>query len=119
MDAGIDTIKRIVAEAYHVPVAGLSARGRTEPLATARQIAMFLGYKLYGASCKRVGEEFSRDYATVVYSSQSITDRASVSPIFRRILARLTFDCACALGLPAESATPAPVYASELDPFIP
>ncbi len=69
----IETIKRQTAEAYHIDVALLSAKKKTQNVAQARQVAMYLARNLTSLSLKAIGEAFGgRDHSTVIHACNLI-----------------------------------------------
>ena len=93
-----DTIRRLSVEEvikavcsfYEIPYADMIGDGRTQPLATARQVAMFLARKLTGASSKSTAAEFKREHTTVLYGSQSIQKRIEVDPKLKSTVEQIT-----------------------------
>jgi chromosomal replication initiator protein len=73
LNISIDLIKKITAEHFNLRIEDLSAKVRTEKIATARQVAMFLARELTGASLPKIGDEFGgRDHTTVIHACNKI-----------------------------------------------
>ncbi len=73
LNISIDLIKKISAEHYGVRLDDLTAKIRTEKIANARQVAMFLARELTGASLPKIGLEFGgRDHTTVLHACDKI-----------------------------------------------
>jgi hypothetical protein len=69
----IEIIQRVVAHEFGTTAHDLCNGGRTEPLATARRVAMALCRKLTPASTTLVGASFNgRDHGTVLHAERSI-----------------------------------------------
>ncbi|MDU7192996.1 chromosomal replication initiator protein DnaA [Lawsonella clevelandensis] len=68
------TIMTVVAEAYSTSVDELCGPSKTRPLATARQIAMYLCRELTEMSLPKIGSTFGgRDHTTVMYAERKIS----------------------------------------------
>jgi chromosomal replication initiation ATPase DnaA len=82
----------------------LRSRSKTQRVAFARQIAMFLGRKITGCSYPTIGEHFGRrDHSTVIYACNLIERRMAdaafrlaIEKIEREILASATTTIAAA-----------------------
>ena len=68
------TIMTVVAEAYSTSVDELCGPSKTRPLATVRQIAMYLCRELTEMSLPKIGSTFGgRDHTTVMYAERKIS----------------------------------------------
>ncbi len=77
LNISIDLIKKLTAEYYGVRVEDLSAKIRTEKIAGARQMAMYLARELTKASLPKIGGEFGgRDHTTVMHACEKIRSSA-------------------------------------------
>lgn len=86
----IDTIKRQTAEAFHIDVELLAAKKKTQIVALARQVAMYLARKLTGLSLKAIGEAFGgRDHSTVIHACNLIERLNSEDPEIHQKVASL------------------------------
>jgi len=69
----IDAIMEAVAAYFHISIADLQAKRRSQDVAMPRQIAMYLSRDLTEASLPYIGEKFGgRDHTTVIYACQKI-----------------------------------------------
>ncbi len=80
----IADVMRLVAERSHVTVDQLKSKKRTQDLALARQVAMYLARERVGASLNQIGQAFgNRDHTTVLHACQKIHHVCSHDPQFR------------------------------------
>lgn len=81
LNISIDMIKKITAEHYGLRVEDLSAKIRTQKIAGARQMAMYLARELTRASLPKIGEEFGgRDHTTVMHACEKIRSASKKDP---------------------------------------
>jgi chromosomal replication initiator protein len=81
LNISIDLIKKITAEHYGLRVEDLSAKIRTEKIAAARQMAMYLARELTRASLPKIGAEFGgRDHTTVMHACEKIRVSSKIDP---------------------------------------
>lgn len=86
----VEEIIKGVCSFYDTTYADILSPNRTQPLATARQVAMFLSRKLTGKSLPTVADEFKRNHTTVLYGSQSIQKRLTVEPDLKKSIEQIT-----------------------------
>ena len=86
----VEEVIKAVCAYYKFTYADLISSGRTQPLATARQVAMFLARKLTGTSAKATAEEFKREHTTILWGSQNIQKRISVEPDLKSTVEQIT-----------------------------
>ena len=80
----IADVMKTVGEVHDVTVDQLKSKRRTQDLARARQIAMFLAREMTGASLNQIGRAFGgRDHSTVSHACQKISKDMSSDPRFR------------------------------------
>ena len=80
----IADIMKIVGEVHDVTVDQLKSKRRTQDLARARQIAMYLAREMTGASLNQIGRAFgNRDHSTVSHAYQKIQKDMTADPRFR------------------------------------
>ncbi len=80
----IAEVMSIVGSAYDMTVDQLKSKRRTQDLAHARQIAMYLAREMTGASLNQIGGAFGgRDHSTVAHACQKIQKEMSSDPRFR------------------------------------
>lgn len=71
----IHQIKKVVAAHFDISPDALSGPSRTQDVALARHIAMYLSRSLSGLSLPRIGENFGgRDHSTVLHGCRRVTD---------------------------------------------
>jgi len=80
----IADVMKVVSETTEVTVDQLKSKRRTQDLARARQIAMYLSREMTTASLNQVGRAFGdRDHSTVSYACHKIKEDMDVDPRFR------------------------------------
>jgi len=80
----IADVMKIVAEVHDVTLDQLKSKRRTQDLARARQIAMYLAREMTGASLNQIGRAFgNRDHSTVSHAYQKIQKEMKTDPRFR------------------------------------
>jgi chromosomal replication initiator protein len=79
----IDTIQRTVADFFHIRLADLKSKKRTQHIAFCRQVAMYLCRKMTDSSFPTIGENFGRDHSTVIHAYNLILRRISNDSAFR------------------------------------
>ena len=70
----VEKILSVVSSHYGVSIEDLKSNKRTESIANARHVAMYILRKLTTLSQNEVGQTFNRDHATVVSSCKKIED---------------------------------------------
>jgi chromosomal replication initiator protein len=78
----IDTIQTVVANHFHLDIKELRSQKRTENIAYARQVAMYLACKLTDMSLPSIGEVFDKDHTTVIYARDKISQILHTDPYF-------------------------------------
>ena len=80
----IADIMEVVADAHDLTVDQLKSKRRTQDLARARQIAMYLAREMTDASLNKIGRAFGgRDHSTVSHACHKIQADQSSDPRFR------------------------------------
>ncbi|MCX6062562.1 MAG: chromosomal replication initiator protein DnaA, partial [Caldiserica bacterium] len=83
----IDAIMQSVSSYFHISVADLQAKRRSQDVAMPRQIAMYLSRDLTEASLPYIGEKFGgRDHTTVIYACQKIQQDMKNDETLRALL---------------------------------
>src|SRR5450830_1230458 len=83
----IDAIMQSVSSYFHISVADLQAKRRSQDIAMPRQIAMYLSRDLTEASLPYIGEKFGgRDHTTVIYACQKIQQELKNDDTLRALL---------------------------------
>jgi chromosomal replication initiator protein len=68
-------IQRKVASAYNLPVDSLCSKRKTQEIALARQVAMYLSRSLTKSSLKSIGLHFGgRDHSTVIHACTQVAE---------------------------------------------
>jgi chromosomal replication initiator protein len=84
MPATVDKIIKEVADTFAVSEEEIRGPGRNGKVSTARQVAIYVIYKITGMSYTAIGQEFSgRDHSTIVYAIKQVTDKIQKNPGFR------------------------------------
>ena len=78
---GINEIQKEVAGQFEIPVSDMFNRKRTQNIALARQVAMYLCRRFTDKSLKDVGEAFNRGHGTVLHACNAIKDRVEVGDL--------------------------------------
>ena len=71
-----------VSQKYNIPFEDIVGKRKTDAIASARQIAVFLLRELTDMSHANVGKVFNRDHSTVVSSVNKIKERMNDDPAF-------------------------------------
>ncbi len=80
----IAEVMTVVSDAHDLSVDQLKSKRRTQDLARARQIAMYLAREMTGASLNQIGRAFGgRDHSTVAHACQKIQKEMGSDPRFR------------------------------------
>jgi chromosomal replication initiator protein len=79
----IETIQKTVADFFHIRLADLKSKKRTQHIAFCRQVAMYLCRKLTDCSFPTIGEHFGRDHSTVIHAYNLILRRVTSDAAFR------------------------------------
>lgn len=84
-------IQRAVADYFHLDIAEMKAKHRSQRVALPRQIAMFLCRELTDLSLPRIGQLFGgRDHTTVLHACNKIATLRERDPSLRETLAAIT-----------------------------
>ncbi len=72
-DVAVEQIKAVVADAFGIAVADMTAQRRTARIAVPRMVAMSLAYERGDRSLAEVGEAFGgRDHGTVLHARKTV-----------------------------------------------
>ena len=89
--ATIADATKVVCEHYRVTVDQLKSKRRTQDLALARQVAMYIAREKVGATLTQIGRAFGdRDHTTVMHACKKIHRLSQEDPLFRGTLKDLT-----------------------------
>lgn len=83
----IAAVMELVAERLHVTVDQLKSKKRTQDLALARQVAMYVARERVGASLNQIGAAFGkRDHTTVLHACHKVQTLYEKDPQFRGLV---------------------------------
>ena len=86
----VDSIMKLVAEHYEVKISEIKSKRRHRRVLVPRQVAMFLGRKIAGASFPELGKAFgNRDHSTVINACQKIERLMKADSGLRREISAL------------------------------
>jgi len=97
----IEAIQRTVADFFHIKLAELKSKKRTQHIAFCRQVAMYLCRKVTESSFPTIGEHFGRDHSTVIHAYNLIQRRVSNDSAFRFSIEKIERELKNAHGTPA------------------
>jgi len=98
LESELAEIRRIVSTFYGIPRSDLTSRRRTEPLATQRQVAMYIARKITQAPNQKIACSFARrDHGTAAHASLVIPDKMMQIPLLRSDVEKLMSQCQNAL----------------------
>ena len=76
-------IQKTVSDFFHIRLADLKSKKRTQHIAFCRQVAMYLCRKMTDSSFPAIGEAFGRDHSTVIHAHNLIARRIANDSAFR------------------------------------
>ena len=80
----IEDVQRTVCEHFGLSLTEIRSKRRTQSLASARQVAMYIARKLVRASFPQIGQKFGgRDHSTVMHAQDVVERRLAEDPAFR------------------------------------
>jgi chromosomal replication initiator protein len=80
----IERIRAAVARRFNVPESLLVSKRRTQEVAIARQVVMYLARTLTGMSLKAIGRALGgRDHSTVIHAVKLVRDTMDINGDFR------------------------------------
>ncbi|MDB5107816.1 MAG: chromosomal replication initiator protein DnaA, partial [Candidatus Binatus sp.] len=79
----VESIQRATADFFHIRLADLKSKKRTQHIAFCRQVAMYLCRKLTDSSFPTIGDHFGRDHSTVIHAYNLIMRRVTSDSAFR------------------------------------
>ncbi len=100
----ITIIQHLVAQDYQLPAVALVNRDRSEPLATARRVAMALARELTLSSHVNIGAAFDRDGGTVLHACDSVRNQCATDKQFAARVGALRVACSVAMRADQEDA---------------
>ena len=86
----VESIQKLVADHFELPVEKLAGKTRKRQIVIARQMSMYLAKKLTDQSLKAIGDHFGgRDHSTVIYSVRTVQDLLDTDPRYKVTLEEL------------------------------
>jgi len=85
----VEMIQKTVADFFHIRLADLKSKKRTQHIAFCRQVAMYLCRKLTSSSFPVIGEAFGRDHSTVIHAYNLIQRRVTNDSAFRMSIEKI------------------------------
>jgi chromosomal replication initiator protein len=85
----IEAIQRVVSDSFHIPLADLKSKKRTQRVAFCRHVAMYLCRKTTSNSFPSIGEHFGRDHSTVIHAFNLIERRVNNDSAFRFLIEKM------------------------------
>jgi chromosomal replication initiator protein len=85
----VEAIQRVVSDSFHIHLAELKSKKRTQHVAFCRQVAMYLCRKLTTNSFPSIGEHFGRDHSTVIHAFNLIERRVNNDAAFRLLIEKI------------------------------
>jgi chromosomal replication initiator protein len=79
----VEAIQKTVSDFFHIRLAELKSKKRTQHIAFCRQVAMYLCRKLTDSSFPAIGDAFGRDHSTVIHACNLIARRIGNDSAFR------------------------------------
>lgn len=80
----VKKIQKVVADFYRVKTSLLSQANRQKDVAKARQVAMYLAKKLTDQSLPKIGREFNKNHATVLYAARVVQELVDKDAVFAK-----------------------------------
>ncbi len=81
-DVTVEKIFNAVSLKYRIPSQDIRSRKRTDSIANARHICIYLLRTLTDLTLTQIGQQFSRDHTTAMSSLKKIENRISAEPAF-------------------------------------
>lgn len=85
-EISIEKIQKTVASHFEIKVSNLTSNVKTKQIAKARQIAMYFAKMLTDYSLPKIGAEFAKNHATVIYAVKEIQKLIDADANFAREL---------------------------------
>ncbi|HKD66593.1 MAG TPA: chromosomal replication initiator protein DnaA [Candidatus Binataceae bacterium] len=102
----IETIQQRVSEAFHIRLADLKSKSRTQRVAFCRQVAMYLCRNLTDSSFPVIGAGFGRDHSTVIHAYNLIARRVNKDAAFGGLIQKIEKQLKCRRSEPSDLQTP-------------
>lgn len=85
----VEAIQGAVSDFFHIRLADMKSKKRTQHIAFCRQVAMYLCRKLTDSSFPAIGDKFGRDHSTVIHAHNLIARRVAADSAFRHSIEKL------------------------------
>lgn len=86
----IETIKESVINYYKLKLSDMITKKRTQPVAFARQVAMYITRELTDMSLSEIGQNFGgRDHSTVIHAYETIQNKKETDLVFNEELNKI------------------------------
>ncbi len=82
----LDDILNTVADYYKLPVKELKGQTRSQKLANARQIAIYICRKITDFSLSEIGDFFARKHPTIIYSCEKVQEEVQSNTVLKNCL---------------------------------
>ena len=80
----VESISRLVAEHFNVPLEKLHSKTRKRSIVIARQLSMYLAKQMTNKSLKQIGNNLGgKDHTTVLYACRSVQNLMDTDQIFK------------------------------------
>lgn len=96
----VAAVQAIIAADFAMPVRSFAIRDRSEPLSTARRIAMVLCRDLTSCSLQSIGDAFGRNHTAVCHAIESVRDQCETDTAFAARVGTLRLRALTALKSP-------------------
>ena len=89
----IEVIKHVVANVFHLSIHDLEGPQKSQHIALARYVAMYLMRPVTSLSFPRIGIALHRNHSTIIHGYQIIVRRIEKEPAFAAMIQRLENEC--------------------------
>lgn len=79
-------MKQVVADAFGVRISDINGRGRSQPLATARQTCYYYARKHFGHPYQALGMMFGRDHAAIMHGVKQVENLREYDPCLKQTM---------------------------------
>lgn len=86
----IELIQEVVSKHFNITIDELKSKKRSQPVADARQISMYLARQILNDPLKSIGKEFGRDHSTVIHAISKIEKELPTNNELNSLLNQLT-----------------------------
>ena len=85
----VKSIKKVISTYFSIKVSLFSEANRSKDVAKARQIAMYFSKTLTSLSLPKIGKEFNKNHATVLYAVKAIEKEMEKDASFSNLIEKL------------------------------